>query len=76
MSDANLAKEIGRIEATIEAQGKAIDELNADVKTLLRVINEARGGWRTLIIVAGVAGVVGGLVSKMWPVLGKGGLWG
>lgn len=69
--DVNLAKEIGQLQGKMEAHGEAIDELRADVKKLLRVMNEARGGWRTLLLVTGLAGAVGAVTSKALPALTK-----
>lgn len=69
--DVNLANEIGRIQGTMTAHGEDIAELRADVKKLLRVMNEARGGWRTLLLVTGLAGAVGAMTSKAIPVLAK-----
>ena len=35
-------------------------KLDAIIKTL----NEARGGWRMLILIAGIAGTAGALIAK------------
>ncbi len=69
--DVNLATEIGRIQGTQKAHGEDIAELRGDVKKLLRVMNEARGGWRTLLAVTARAGAVGATVSKAMPALAK-----
>ncbi len=69
--DVNLATEIGRIQGTQKAHGDDIAELRADVKKLLRAMNEARGGWRTLMLVTGLAGAVGAMTSKAMPALAK-----
>ena len=45
-------------------------ELKADVKCLLAKMNQAKGGWMTLIAVAGIAGSMGAFVSKFIPFMG------
>ena len=47
-----------------------VDEMRADVKCLLAKMNQAKGGWMTLIAVAGIAGSMGALVSKLMPFMG------
>ena len=45
-------------------------EVKADVKCLLAKMNQAKGGWLTLIAVAGIAGSAGAFVGKLVPFLG------
>lgn len=45
-------------------------ELKTDVKTILSTLAEARGGWKTLVLIAGAAGTFGAFVSKIAPALG------
>jgi hypothetical protein len=45
-------------------------ELKNDVKSILTTLSEARGGWKTLMLVAGVAGAVGAILGKFATMLG------
>ena len=65
---------IGRLEAQIEAlqkQAAKQDAQNVQIMTDLREIREtlasAKGGWKTLVAVAGVASAVGAIASKFAP---------
>jgi predicted RNase H-like nuclease (RuvC/YqgF family) len=69
MSDADLQRDIGRMETEITNLREDVSEMKADVKALRASFSELKGGTRTLL---GVASVVGALVS--WGVhwlLGK-----
>ena len=46
-----------------------IAEVKADVKRLLAQANQAKGGYKTLMLVGGVAGAAGALVGKFLPFL-------
>lgn len=63
----------GRLEADVENLQREMGELRKDVKKLVDGFNQAKGGWKTLLLVAGVAGTMGALTTKLlaiWP-LGK-----
>lgn len=48
-----------------------IAEVKADVKLLLAQANQAKGGYKTLMLVGGVAGTAGALVGKFLPFLAR-----
>ena len=60
--------------ATLEANQNNIAndviELKADVKTVLATLSQAKGGWKTLIWVATLAGAVGAFAGKLATALG------
>lgn len=67
-----LHTQIGRHDAQIEALERDIKNLREDIREMsntLREINrtlsEAKGGWRTLMLVGGVAATVGAGVAKL-----------
>lgn len=66
----DVERELGRHGAEIEALQKDMIELKKDVKTILSTLAEARGGWKTLMLVAGVAGAVGAGLGKLVAVFG------
>lgn len=62
--------DIGRLEAEVSHLTDAVKELRASnaavTKALVdiqRTLDEARGGWRTLMFVGGAAASMGGLIS-------------
>lgn len=62
--------EVIRLGVEVEAFKTDMKEVKADVKCLLAKMNQAKGGWMTLIAVAGIAGSMGALVSKLIPFMG------
>lgn len=47
-----------------------LHEMKADVKALLALANQTKGGWKTIMIVAGVAGTMGAVAAKIFPFIG------
>ena len=45
-------------------------EIKGDVKAILATLAEARGGWKTLILIAGASGAFGALALKTATVFG------
>jgi hypothetical protein len=64
---------VAELKARVEGMGREIGELKDDIKTLTATVNalrdqitEARGGWRTLMLLGGAAASAGGAIS--WAV--------
>lgn len=62
MSD-DLHQQIGRHDAQIESLQTDMSEVKADVKTILKFMNQAQGSWKTLVAIGGLAAAVGGAVG-------------
>lgn len=60
-----MQRDMGRLEARVDAQESELREIKADVKAILALVNQARGGWKTLVVVGAVAGAMGALVTKL-----------
>ena len=63
MSDADLQRTLGRLEQIAIDQSSRITKLEAGQEDIKRTLQEARGGWRTLMWIAGAAGGVGAAIS-------------
>lgn len=57
--------EVGRLSAQVEASDARIEKLEAKVDEILRILNEAKGGWRMLLMVGGAVGVVMAFTLKI-----------
>ena len=68
--DTDLARQIGRLEAQVANLERDAIEIKGDLKALVATVNQARGGWKTLILVAGAAGAAGALASKVVGLVG------
>lgn len=65
-----MQRDLGRHEAEIESLQSDMRDLKKDVKLILSTLSEARGGWRTLLLVGGVAGAVGAVLGKVGALFG------
>lgn len=65
-----VQRDLGRHEAEIGALQSDMVELKRDVKSILTTLSEARGGWKTLMLVAGIAGAVGAVLGKVAMAIG------
>ena len=68
----SLEKDLGRLQGEMEGVNREIgdikehqSEMKADLRSILTTLSEARGGWKTLLLVAGFAGGMGALASKL-----------
>tara|TARA_R110000824_G_C15013792_1_gene657641 strand:+ start:641 stop:853 length:213 start_codon:yes stop_codon:yes gene_type:complete len=64
-------KDIGRLEGRMSSVERDLSVMKTDLRCILKTLNEARGGWKTLLLAAGVAGTIGALASKLFPLLWK-----
>jgi hypothetical protein len=63
----DVQRDLGRMEAQITALISQVSALNIKVDAIDKTLSEARGGWRMLLVVGGVAGTIGGIVGKLLP---------
>jgi hypothetical protein len=58
MSDID-ARDFGRLEAQVDSLNGQVTQLSADVKTLLELANQSKGGfWMGMVIASALSGVV------------------
>jgi hypothetical protein len=65
----DVQRDLGRMEAQITALISQVSVLAVKVDAIDKTLSEARGGWRMLLLIGGVAGTLGGLISKYLPFL-------
>lgn len=58
---------IAVLEVQVENLQKTLDIMNSDVRIIRDTLTQAKGGWKTLLLVAGVAGSVGAFLMKVLP---------
>lgn len=70
--NADMQRDLGRIDAELENMKATQEELRADVKEILARLNEAKGGVRMLIGVgAGVGALTSAVMTYGLKALGK-----
>lgn len=55
----------GKMQAEVAQLAKDVHELKDMVKTMSDIMQQAKGGWRVLAMVGGVAGTFGAVVAWM-----------
>jgi len=63
MSDAPEVQ-IAVLNKEVEYLKKIIDEVRADTREIKETLSQAKGGWKTLLLVAGISSTVGALITK------------
>lgn len=63
--NASEQKEIGRLEARVDNMETDVREMRADVREIRDVILQAKGSWKTLVMVSGASAAIGALVAKL-----------
>lgn len=64
MSD-ELHRDIGRHDEAIETLKSEVSAMRSDLAEIKAMMAQAKGGWRTLMAVAGVAGTMGAGIMKL-----------
>ncbi len=67
MREAERDVERGKMLARLDTLEREMGTVSTDIKAILAHINKAKGGWRTILAVAGVAGAVGATAGKFLP---------
>lgn len=77
MENPSIHHDLGRHDAQIEGLQQQVKQLHRDMQamneTLVeinRTLSEARGGWKTLMLVGGIAAAVGATIAKAAAWLG------
>jgi chromosome condensin MukBEF ATPase and DNA-binding subunit MukB len=66
MSDAPEVQ-IAVLKTEVDYLKKIIDEVRQDTKEIKETLSQAKGGWKTLLLVAGISSTVGALITKLAP---------
>ena len=59
-------QEYGRLEQQVEQLTKDVEEMQADIKVIKSLLEQASGGWKTLMWVGGAAAA--GAAALQWVV--------
>lgn len=69
-----IERDIGRHDEAIETLKNEVSALRTDIAEIKSILASARGGWRTLLAVGGIAGAVGAAIFKFIGTVKGGGL--
>ena len=60
---ARLEERMATMDRDMRAQSIKLDDMRAQLEQVLAALSEAKGGWRTLMLLGGAAASAGGLIS-------------
>lgn len=65
----NIEREIGNLEARMQAVEFELHAMRVDVREIRDALVGVKGGWRTLMIVIGLAASIGAALGKYVPLV-------
>jgi hypothetical protein len=66
----SVERELGEMSSRLRTLEREMAEHKATLKEIHEMALQAKGGWKTLMMVAGFAGIVGALGAKIFMLLG------
>lgn len=70
MNDVPHEVKIAVLSTELEHMRRDMDEVKSDLKVIRETLQQAKGGWKTLMLVAGISSTVGAFIAKLSPWLG------
>ena len=67
MSEGEMQRDMGRLESRMTSVENDLSDIKRDTRTILDTLAQAKGGWKTLVLVASIAGTMGALAAKLLP---------
>jgi type IV secretory pathway TrbD component len=64
--DPDIHRDLGAHEAKIEQLQRDVEAIRTDLHRVVVAFEQARGGWRTIAILAGISATIGGFVAEFW----------
>lgn len=62
--------DIAILKTEVEYLKGHIAEIRDDTKEIKETLHQAKGGWKTLMLVAGISSTIGALATKLMPFFG------
>lgn len=63
----NIEREVGSLEARMQTVETELQGIRSDVREIRDALVTMRGGWRTLVLLLGLASTLGALVGRYVP---------
>ena len=58
----DLHRDVGGLLARVDALEKVVEKQNEKIDEVLKILHEARGGWRVFVIIGTVSAALGGFI--------------
>lgn len=62
--------DIAILKTEVEYLKAHLSEIKDDTREIKETLHQAKGGWKTLMLVAGISSTVGALAAKVLPFMG------
>jgi len=62
-----IERQVATHDVEIAIMKESMADLKKDVKELLAIANQSKGGWKTLMLVGSMSGAVGAVIGKFLP---------
>lgn len=60
-------RDFGRLEAEVQSMQRQMEDMASDLKAVRTMMDNANGGWRVIVIVAGFTSAATAFVIKILP---------
>ena len=70
--DESVQRDLGRMEAQIKSIDERGKAMASDLTMIKATLAEARGGWKMLLATGAMSGILGGIIVKISPFIGRG----
>lgn len=60
-------RELGEHDERLKSLEREMSEIRSDLKLVLMELHQAKGGWKTLMLISGAAGAAGAILGKFIP---------
>ena len=60
-------RDFGKLEAKVDHLSDQLDEMTKSLQALQTILDQTKGGWRVIVIVAGFTGAATAFVIKFLP---------
>lgn len=68
-TDPDVQRNLGQHDAQLEDLDRRVERIENKLDEIITSIHEAKGGWKTLMLIGGAAGAMGALLGKFLPFL-------
>lgn len=68
----NMEVRLAVLESQFNVMRQDLDEMKVDLRSIRDTLQQATGGWKTLLLIAGVSGAFGAVAAKIFPWLAVG----
>ena len=60
-----VSREVGKHDAQIESLQADMKSVKDDIGEIKRILSEAKGGWKAIVMIGGISATIGAAVAKL-----------